>query len=292
MCCARPNNWFKPQENAISTTAESRADGYESFYREFDSPLMRQLRREAYGEDIGQHSWVSADELRGDIQRLRLTNSSRFLDLGCGPCGPLAFVVSTVRCQGTGVDFSPSALQVGRKRAAELGIESLLSLRETDLNETLPFGPRSFDAVMSLDVVLHLQDRAQFFCDVARLLSVGGRFLFTDAGVITGPVSNEDIRKRSVHGYTQFVVAGWNEALLDSARLTLIETEDRTTSVLKNATGRLTAMQAHRAELEQLSGASAVASQRAYLETLVDLCERKAISRIMYLAEVNAETAI
>jgi hypothetical protein len=50
-------------------------------------------------------------------------------------------------------------------------------------------------------------------------------------------------------------------------------------------------MQKHRAELEQLSGASAVASQRAYLETLVDLCERKAISRIMYLAEVSAETA-
>ena len=51
MCCARPNNWFKPQENAISTAADSRADGYESFYREFDLPLMRQLRREAYGED-------------------------------------------------------------------------------------------------------------------------------------------------------------------------------------------------------------------------------------------------
>ena len=42
-----------------------RADGYESFYREFDSPLMRQIRREAYGEDIGQHSWVGAEELRG-----------------------------------------------------------------------------------------------------------------------------------------------------------------------------------------------------------------------------------
>ena len=33
---------------------------------------MRQFRREAYGEDIGQHSWVDAKELRGDIQRLEL----------------------------------------------------------------------------------------------------------------------------------------------------------------------------------------------------------------------------
>ena len=52
----------------MDTSKESRADGYESFYREFDSPLMRQIRREAYGEDIGQHSWVGADELRGDIR--------------------------------------------------------------------------------------------------------------------------------------------------------------------------------------------------------------------------------
>ena len=276
----------------MTAPTESRADGYESFYREFDSPLMQQLRREAYGEDIGQHSWVSADELRGDIQRLELTTSSRFLDLGCGPCGPLAFIVSNVRCHGTGLELSPSALQVGRTRAAALGIESLFSVQEADLNEPLPFEPSSFDAIVSLDVVLHLRDREKFFNDVARLLPAGGRFLFTDAGVITGSVSNEDIRKRSVHGYTQFVVAGWNERLLASTRLSLVETEDRTVSVLKNAKGRLAAMQAHRAELEQLSGASAVASQQDYLETLVDLSERKAISRIMYLVEANAETAV
>ena len=276
----------------MTAPTESRADGYESFYREFDSPLMQQLRREAYGEDIGQHSWVSADELRGDIQRLELTTSSRFLDLGCGPCGPLAFIVSNAQCHGTGLELSPSALQVGRTRAAALGIESLFSVQEADLNEPLPFEPSSFDAIVSLDVVLHLRDREKFFNDVARLLPAGGRFLFTDAGVITGSVSNEDIRKRSVHGYTQFVVAGWNERLLASTRLSLVETEDRTVSVLKNAKGRLAAMQAHRAELEQLSGASAVASQQDYLETLVDLSERKAISRIMYLVEANAETAV
>ena len=64
------------------------ADQYEAFYREFGSPLMRQLRREAYGEDIGQHSWVSADELRRDAQRLGLCATSRLLDLGDGDCGP------------------------------------------------------------------------------------------------------------------------------------------------------------------------------------------------------------
>lgn len=168
----------------------------------------------------------------------------------------------------------------------------MLSVHEHDLNEPLPFEPGSFDAVVSLDVVLHLRDRARLFEGVARLLSAGGRFLFTDAGVVTGPISNEDVRKRSVHGYTQFVLAGWNEQLLASAALRLIESEDRTMSVLKNATGRLAAMHAHRAELEQLSGASSVSDQQDYLEALIDLSRRKAVSRFMYLAEAHAPTAV
>ena len=40
----------------------TRARGYDSFYKRFESPLMQQLRQEAYGQDIGQHSWVSAEE--------------------------------------------------------------------------------------------------------------------------------------------------------------------------------------------------------------------------------------
>jgi SAM-dependent methyltransferase len=272
----------------MDTAKESRAGGYESFYREFDSPLMQQIRREAYGEDIGQHSWVGAEEVRGDIDRLKLSPSSRFVDLGCGPCGPLTFVLATVGCPGTGVELSPSALRVGRARAASLGIDALLSVQEADLNEPLPFEPGSFDAAMSLDVILHLRDRLKLFHEVARLLRSGGRFLFTDAGVVTGSVSNEEVRKRSFHGYTQFVSPGWNERLLESAGFRLIETENRTIGALKNASGRLAAMQAHRAELERASAAADFESQQNYLATVVELSRRGAMSRVMYLAEAHA----
>ena len=121
----------------------SLADQHEPFYREFDSPLMRQIRLEAYGEDIGQHSWVSADELRRDAQRLGLSASSRLLEL-------------------------------------------------------------------AVDVVLHLRDRQSLFREVSKLLRPEGRFLFTDAGVITGAVSNDELQRRSLHSYTQFVPIGWN----------------------------------------------------------------------------------
>jgi len=272
--------------SAMDTPEESRADGYEPFYLQFDSPLMRQIRREAYGEDIGQHSWVGADEVRGDVERLKLSPSSRFVDLGCGPCGPLTFILATVGCRGTGVELSPSALRVGRARAASLGVDPLLSVREADLNEPLPFESGSFDAAMALDVVLHLRDRSKLFHEVARLLRPGGRFLLTDAGVVTGAVSNEEVRMRSVHGYTQFVAAGWNERLLESAGFRLLETENRTMSVVKNASGRLAATKAHRAQLEQASGTANFESQKEYLEAVVEVSRRGAVSRVMYLAEV------
>ena len=53
----------------MDISKEPRADGYESFYRDFDSPLMRQLRREAYGEDIGQHSWVTGSVSNEDVRK-------------------------------------------------------------------------------------------------------------------------------------------------------------------------------------------------------------------------------
>jgi len=268
---------------------DSPADRYEALYRKFDAPLMRQIRCEAYGEDIGQHSWVGADEVRADIGRLKLSPASRILDLGSGPCGPLTFILASVGCRATGVDLSPSALRAGHARAASLGVAAQLSTHEADLNEPLPFEAGSFDAAMSLDVVVHLRDRMNLFKEVARLLRPGGRFLFTDAGVVTGSVSNEDVRARSVHGYTQFVAAGWNERLLGLAGLRLIETENRTMSVVRNAGGRLAAVRAHRAELERLTGAAADCdTQQNYLETVVELSRRGALSRMMYLAEVHA----
>lgn len=265
----------------------ARADGYEDPYREFDSPLLRRLRSEAYGEDIGQHSWVTADELRADIGRLDLSPASRLVDLGCGPCGPLTFVLASIGCAGTGLELSSSAVRSCRARAVSLGVAGLLTVHQSDLNDPLPFGPDSFDAAVSLDVVCHIRNRGEFFHEVARVLSPRARVLFTDPCVRTGSISSDEVRLRSVHGYTQFVAAGWNETVLESAGLRLLETEDRTMSVVSQAGGRLAAMLAHRAELIHALGAAHVAQQQAYLETVVELAQRGALSRTMYLAEVD-----
>ena len=121
-------------------------------------------------------------------------------------------------------------------------------------------------------MLIHLRDRAKFFRDVANILHPGGRFLFTDAGVVTGAVSNEDVRKRSARGYSQFVPPGWNERLLKSAGFRVLETEDRT----------------HRAELERVSEGFDFELEQAFLNTAAELSRSQSLSRIMYLAQTDA----
>jgi SAM-dependent methyltransferase len=266
-------------------------EGYGSIYREFNSRWMQQFRRDAYGEDIGQHSWVTAGELRAHIARLELTGSSRLLDLGAGPCGPLSFLLGEIGCAGAGVEINRAALQAGRQRAASLGVDAALWTAVADVDAPLPFKGSSFDAAISLDVVLHLRDRPGFFREVARVLRPGGRFLFTDAGVVTGPISDQEVERRSAHGFTRFVPPGWNESLLGAAGFEQIESEDLTASVISNARGRLAAMGSYRTELEGLWGGAEFERQGAYLQTVVDLSHRGALSRFMYLARTPSSAS-
>ena len=269
----------------MKATPQSPDDRYGSAYKAFDAPLKRRLREEAYGEDIGQHSWVTAEQMRGDVVRLGLTSASRLLDLGCGPCGPLTFVVREVGCLGVGVELSAAALAVGRARFREFGVEERITLHEADLDQPLPFADGAFDAAMSLDVVLHVRDRLALFREVARVLAPGGRFLFTDAGVVTGAVTGDEIRRRSAHGPTQFVPPGFDERMLEQAGFRPIESEDRTESVLANAIGRRDALLAHRGELIRLEGEEEFVRQQQYLDTVIEISRRGAVSRMMHVAE-------
>jgi SAM-dependent methyltransferase len=272
----------------MNTPADSVQQSYQSLYDNFDSPLMSQLRLEAYGEDIGQHSWVTAEDLRCDAGRLRLTQAARLLDLGCGPCGPLTFLMKTTGCSGIGFDSSGAALSVGRRRAQSQCLDDRLTVCETDLDSALPVATGMVDAAMALDVILHLRDRLRTFTEIARVLGESGRFLFTDAAVVTGAISSEEVAIRSMHGFTQFCAPGFNERTLEQAGLTLLETEDRTYGMLSNANGRMEARLRHQAECEQLEGAQGFARYQGYLESIVSLSRRGALSRVMYLVQVRA----
>jgi len=64
----------------------------------------------------------------------------------------------------------------------------------------------------------------------------------------------------------------------------LLRGEDRTSSLLKNAAGRLAARLTHRVELEERETAPEFERQQRYLETVIALSRSRAVERRMYLA--------
>src|SRR5436190_14716692 len=171
--------------------------GYDAFYATFDTPLARRLRKAAYGRDIGQHSWTSAEEIAEDCARLQISASSRLLDLGCGPGGPLVFIAGETGCRALGLDRSAPAIASARDRASAAGLAARISFEVADLDGPLDPADGSFTAALAIDVVIHLADRGATFREVGRLLAPGGRFLLTDAGVLTGMISSAERARRS-----------------------------------------------------------------------------------------------
>ena len=83
---------------------------YAAVYSQFDSPLIQKVRSEAFEEDIGQHSWIVVNELREYLDWLSLSRADQVLDFGCGPAGPLTYLVTHSAVTATGVDINAAAL--------------------------------------------------------------------------------------------------------------------------------------------------------------------------------------
>jgi len=61
---------------------------YDTNYGNFQTELYSEIRREAFGEDIGQNSWMTASEQDIFLDWLHLSAGKKLLDIACGSGGP------------------------------------------------------------------------------------------------------------------------------------------------------------------------------------------------------------
>jgi SAM-dependent methyltransferase len=243
------------------------------------------LCSEAFEEDIGQHSWGIAKDLREYLDWLALSTTDQILDFGCGPAGPLTYVVSQTGVKATGVDINAAALASAQNRVSTMGLSEQIALQDVSEDATLPFEDNCFDAVISIDVVMHLPDRTQTFCELWRVLAPGGRFLFTDACIVNGSLSDEDIRIRSHYGISHFVPDGFNESALVSAGFSLEKKEQHSDGLIAICSGRWKAREKYKKELVTQFGVTEFEHEQTYLKRLVELYSEKRLLRYAYLVQ-------
>src|SRR6185369_8415763 len=208
--------------------ANSKLDLYDNVYGDFASRAETAVRRAAFGDDIGQSSWLTAQDWLRFADEAGVHEASRVLEVGSGSGGPAVYLAEQRGCHVTGVDINQNGVTNAGKLAAARGVADRTEFRAIDASEPLPFPDSSFDAVLSNDAMCHIPHRLDVLSDWHRVLRPGGRMLFTDAMVITGQVSHDEIATRSSIGLYFFVPPGENERLIAKAGFTLVAANDET----------------------------------------------------------------
>ena len=265
---------------------------YDSAYANYGSEVYRQIRLETYGQDFGQTSWVSNEESDEIPQLLKLAPGSSALELGCGSGGYAMYLAEKFACRIVGLDVNASGVQNGNQLAAARGLEARVQFVQHDASTYLTFDDDSFDAVFSNDVLCHVPERAKVLRQVCRVLKPGGRMLFSDALVIGGMVTHEEIAIRSSIGFYAYSPPGENERLIEQAGLRLIHSTDTTENAAQISARWLQARERKKAELIALEGLRNFEGLQAFLSCVHTLTTERRLLRKLYLVEKVSGDAV
>jgi SAM-dependent methyltransferase len=261
---------------------------YDNVYGDFASAAEREVRRETYGEDLGQSSWLTAGEWLEFADQLGVGAGAEVLEVGSGSGGPAVYLAAARDCRVTGVDINEHGVRNARALAASRGLAGRVRFEVVDASRPLPFADGSFDAVVSNDAMCHIRNRLAALLDWHRVLRPGGRALFTDAMVLTGPVSHEELATRSSIGFYLFVPPGTNEALLREAGFTVRAVQDVTASAERVAARWHDARLSHRGALVAREGEANFEGLQRFLACVRTLSAERRLSRLCYVAEKPA----
>lgn len=134
----------------------------------------------AYVAGKHEHQWDtpwSSPELAGYLAALDELPCD-VLDLGCGTGGDAIYFASN-GISTTGLDVSPTALDLARQRADSAGVT--VSWIEGDVLD-LPFPDASFDLLTDRGCLHHIAvgDQPRYAAEAARVLRPGGRLLIRE----------------------------------------------------------------------------------------------------------------
>jgi ubiquinone/menaquinone biosynthesis C-methylase UbiE len=261
------------------------AGHYDANYGNFETELYRQIRHEAFGEDIGQNSWLTSDEQEKFLDWLDLGPGKIVLDVACGAGGPALRIATLTGCSIVGVDVHEQAVATANSMAAQRGLAERAKFQAADAAKPLPFCAASFDAVTCIDAINHLPDRLRVIEEWTRLLKPGGRLLFTDPTTVTGPLTNAEISVRTTAGFYLFVPQGYNEQILLQNGLRLVLKQDVTANVANVAEARRAVRASKEAALRRVEGHAGYETQQEFLAVAARVAGEGRLSRFAYLAQ-------
>ena len=115
-------------------------------------------------------------------KRMPITKNQKILDVGCGLGGPARYYAKEFKCHITGVDITPSFIEIGNNFNRLTSMSTMVDLYVGN-GEKLEFEDEVFDGAYSQHVTMNISDRMKFFSEIYRVLKKGSFFAFTEHGL-------------------------------------------------------------------------------------------------------------
>src|SRR5262249_47626359 len=134
-------------------------------------------------------------------------------------------------------------------------------------------------------VLCHVQHRARVLANLFCVLKPGARSLFSDALVIGGLVSHEEIATRSSIGMYFFCPPGENERLIKQAGFALLEARDTSESAATLSKRWHDARNKRKSALVAIETESNFIGLQRFLTCVNSLTSERRLLRFLYLME-------
>jgi ubiquinone/menaquinone biosynthesis C-methylase UbiE len=261
-----------------------KVDLYNNAYGNCESDSYREVRLETYGEDFGQTSWVTTEESREIPRLLQVGRDSSVLEIGCGSGEYALHVAETTGCGMVALDINESGICRAKELAEARGVVSRVRFEQCDVSKKLPFDEETFDAVFSNDVLCHVPGRVEVLTEIRRILKPGGRMLFSDALVVGGLISHEEIATRSSIGFYVYSPPGENERLMERTGFRGICATDTTENAARIAKKWSQARAVRKEKLVAAEGESNFEGLQRFLSCVHILTSQRRLLRYLYFA--------
>jgi len=262
-----------------------RIDLFDSTYSHVTKDVLETIRKETFGQDIGQNSWTTMEEYDRFISWLDLGPDHHVLEVASGSGGPARYVANSVNCRVTGIDANETGVATATLSVANSDLADRITFKAADANSRLPFDDNSFDGVFCIDSMNHFPDRLRVFQEWHRVLRPGRRAVFTDPVVITGPVTNDELALRSSIGLFLFVPHGVNEQLIEASGFRLLKYEDVSANAAMVSRRWHESRQRHKEALVKIEGEERFAGLQGFFAEVHRLMSERRLSRVVYLVE-------
>ena len=181
----------------------------------------------------GDESLNEAQRKKMDLiaEKINLGPEDELLDVGCGWGNALLYFGENYGCQVTGLTIAENQAEEIRKKAEARGLSDQLSVVvDHFLEASLP--ENSFDKIIFIGSIIHIEDRRGAAELTGKLLKEGGRVLVSETYLPHQDAFSNDRASRfiaeDVFGYGNLITAGQEIGCLEETGFEILDLENIT----------------------------------------------------------------